>query len=629
MKPWRGILVLAVLLLGGLAASFDDPPLDEEASKRPNVVIIVSDDHRRDVAGCYGNEWIATPHLDRLAREGVNFTHAFATSGLCTPSRASLLTGRYAHQAGAPRIAWMNHTFHRQETSFFASLHDAGWFTAHVGKWHLGRGHEPKPGYDSWAGFEWLGEFFDLQLAIDGEMKRFEGFADDVLADLATEHILAQAKRTEPLALWVGLKSPHLDFLYPPRHEHAFDDVSIPKPPTYDEDLVAAGKKRLARTRIKIDEFYAGLPMFGNSWDRYVESYYKSTLAIDDAVGRILDALDAAGIAEDTFVLYTSDQGYNLGDHGLTEKYFAYEGTMRVPLLVRWPRGLPAGVERDEMVLNIDLAPTVLDLCGLPIPDTMAGRSWLPLVDADATSPVAWRDDFLFVLSSRGEEIPGQVAVRTARHKLITYPEFDDAELYDLTIDPLETKNLVNDAAYTPVLADLRTRLARLIEETAWKPRLPLDVPQAWLLDPVPAEDLDAVRTLLADPAFDPATSRLERGDRTHTWRRVKSDRDGLFALGALGSAPRDHRGFLALTVRRLAPRDPHLELYYSPLRPLRVWTNGELTGRSFHANHPYPVINPPLDEERTTIVLELTPGRPGFLWLGLDAPEGTVSLAP
>jgi arylsulfatase A-like enzyme len=624
-------ILLSALLVGsasGVSAQGEVRSAgDPDEVRRPNVVIIVSDDHRWDVAGCNGNPYILTPGLDRLAREGVNFVNAFATSGLCTPSRASLLTGKYSHQAGAPRITWMNHTFHRQEESFFLRLQEAGYRTAHVGKWHLGRGHEPKRGYDSWAGFEWLGTFFDPEIWIDGEPKRFEGFTDDVLAELAAEHILEQADRDEPLALFVGLKSPHLDFLYPPRHEHAFDEISIPPPATYDEDLATSGKSCLAGTRIKIDEFYGGLPMFGDSWDRYVKSYYRSTLAIDDAVGRILGAIDEAGIGEDTLVLYTSDQGYNLGDHGLTEKYFAYEGTMRVPLLVRYPRSGSAGRQREEMVLNIDLAATVLELCGLDSTGEMAGRSWMPLLEAEPGSASPWREDFLFVQSSRGREIPGQIAVRTARHKLIHYPEFGRSELYDLAADPLETVNLATDREHASLLADMRARLARLVEETDWKPRIPLEVRGAWLLGPVPPEDLDEVRAALSPPVFTPEGTWIEAGGHSYPWEEVRVERGGYLPLGALESAPSDHRGFLAIPVRRLAPRDPSAELHYTPLRRTNVWVNGELTGSDFRADHPYPVINPPLDETENLVVLEMHPGRPGWIRVLLDAPAGSVEL--
>jgi arylsulfatase A-like enzyme len=598
---------------------------DRSSTRRPNVIVIVSDDHRWDVAGYNGNEYIPTPHLDRLAGEGVNFVNAFATSGVCSPSRASILTGKYSHQCGSPRIAWMNHTFHRQETSFFARLQDAGYRTSYVGKWHLGRGHQPKPGFDSWASFEWLGAYFNTQIWIDGEMRQGEGFADDIISELAAERIAARAKSDEPFALFVGLKSPHLNFSYPPRHEHAFDEISIPRPATYDEDRAAAGKQALANTGIDIEDFIGGLPMFENSWDVYVESYYRSVMAIDDAVGTILAAVDEAGIGDETLVLYTSDQGYSLGDHGLTEKHYAYEGPARVPMLVRYPGLASAGIVRDEMVLNIDIAPTVLELCGIPVPGEMSGASWNPLFEASASETPEWREDFLFDLSSQGAVIPSQLMVRTATHKLITYPDFPEPELYDLVRDPLEAISVIDDPAYAEVRADMEARLARLVEETDWVPRHAYPVGACWLLGPVPPDALDEVRAGVLAHTFDLAGPRIEGKGQVYEWRRSSADAAGNMPLGVTATAPAGHRSFLALPIRLLAERDPYVQLSHSPPRLFRVHVNGEQTETGFILHHPSSTVNPPLCPGENLVILELDPGAPKVIRLVLDAPENSV----
>ncbi len=624
----RALAPIGMAVLATLGSSAGHTQDETTERRRPNVVIVLSDDHRWDVMGCNGNDYIPTPNMDRMAAEGADFANAFATSGLCSPSRASILTGRYCHEVGVPRVAWMNHTFHRQETSFFARLQSAGYHTAHVGKWHLGRGHEPKPGYDHWASFEWLGEFFDPVLWIDGEEKRFEGFTDDVLSELAADHIRKRAKEDGPFALFVGLKSPHLDFCYPPRHEDAFDDVSIPKPPTYDEDRARSGKAVLARTRVDIDDFFAGLPQFG-TWDRYVESYYKSSLAIDDALGRILDAIDEAGIAEDTFVLYTSDHGYSLGDHGLTEKYYAYEGSMRVPLLVRYPRSIPAASRPEEMVLNIDIAPTVLDLCDVPVAEEMRGASWIPLAESDADTRPDWRDEFLFDQTAQGAGTPSHLAVRTDRYKLIHYPDYSPIprELYDLEEDPLEAKSVVDDPAYAEVLADMEARLERLVEETGWLPRGLGPIPFAWVLGPVPPDALDEVRAAVLALPPDMEGAPIDAKGRTFEWRRAQADESSCLPLGASASAPAGHRSFLAMPIGRRIDRDPYVQLHHAPERQLRLFVNGEQTESGIQLGHMSAVLNPPLPARDNLVVLEIDPGPPEFIQIVLEAPQGILIL--
>ncbi len=433
------------------------PDIAVSGANRPNVVVIVSDDHRADLMGCMGHPIIKTPNMDRLASEGLLFENAFATSGVCSPSRGSILTGKYSHQAGTPRIVWTNNTFRAQERPFPTRLHDAGYHAAHIGKWHLGQGNLGMPGYDHWEGFEWLGAYFDTELIINGEAKTFKGFSDDIISQRAAEYIQARAKTKEPFCVFVGLKAPHLNFSYPPRLEHAFDGIDIPKPASFDEDYDKSGRMPFLKNAIDIKTFVGGMPMFDNSWEKYVKSYYRSAQSIDDAVGTILKAIDNAGIVDNTIVIYTSDQGYTLGEHGLCEKHFAHEEAMRVPMLIRYPKRINPGTRREEMALNIDIAPTVLDLCGASIPKDMVGRSWAPLLDAGDKPVGTWRENFLFELASEGDQIPGQIAVRTDHHKLITYPWISKPwkELYDLDKDPQEMRNIADDPAYTGVLADM------------------------------------------------------------------------------------------------------------------------------------------------------------------------------
>lgn len=594
---------------------------------RPNVVVIVSDDHRWNLMGCNGSPYLTTPHMDRLAREGVNFVNAFATSGVCSPSRASILTGKYCHQCASPGIAWMNNSFHLQETPFPALLHAAGYHTAHIGKWHLGKGHEPKPGYDYWAGFEWLGAYFDTEVFINGERKKFKGYADDIISQLAADHVQEQAGTEQPFFLYVGLKAPHLNFSYPPRHEHAFDDVTIPQPDTYFEDYDESGKEGMKGNAIRIREFIGGIKMFDNSWDKYVKSHYRSVMGIDDAVGRILDALDQAGIADDTLVIYTSDQGYTLGEHGLTEKHYAYEEPMRVPLLVRYP-GLPqVGLRREEMMLNIDIAPTVLELCGVPIPNEVVGHSAKPILEA-GTKPVHdWRDEFLFELASEGAAIPAHLAVRTDRYKLITYPDFSYRELYDLEKDPRETRNLVDEPEYRDVLADVEQRLERLKRETNWVPRPNYPVLTCWALGPVPADQLEEVRRGVLEQNFEVQGARIKYGEKTYAWRKVDADDARHLKATSIVGRPPGHTTFVAIPVERLSPRDPYAELRYGPYRPFTGYVNGKLYKDVSIPNHPASGFNPPLADRENLIILEMASDTPDFHWLRLYTREGSVKL--
>jgi arylsulfatase A-like enzyme len=595
--------------------------------KRPNIVVVVSDDHRWNLMGCNGDPYIKTPNMDRLAREGVNFVNAFATSGVCSPSRGSILTGKYSHECAAPRIVWNNNSFHLQETPFPVRLQAAGYHTAHIGKWHLGKGHEPKPGYDLWSGFEWLGAYFDTEVFINGEKKKFQGYADDIISNLAADYIEERAKSDQPFALFVGLKAPHLNFSYAPRHEHAFDGVTIPKPDSYDEDLDESGKKRMKGNVILIEEFIGGLKMFDNSWDKYVKSHYRSVLGLDDALGRILDTLDRTGAADDTVVLYTSDQGYTLGEHGLTEKHYAYEEPMRVPMLLRYPGVTAAGARREEMVLNIDVAPTVLDLCGLPVPGEMTGESTKPLLGAGERPLQDWRDDFLFDLASEGARIPAQLAVRTAHHKLITYPDFPDRELYDLDRDPNETRSVIDDPAYGAVLADMEKRLERLIAETGWLPRPNYPILACRALGPIPPEELDEARRQVLASSFELSGSGVACCRKTYAWKKIIADKSQGLAVTTTIGRPPGHTTFVAISVERISPRDPYSELRYGPYRPFKGYVNGRLYKDVSIPNHPASAFNPPLPDRQNLIVLEMPSDSPDFQHLRLYCRQGSVKL--
>lgn len=507
--------------------------------RRPNIVVVIADDQRADMMSCAGNPYITTPHFDRMAAEGLRFTNAFVNCGVCSPSRGAFLTGRHPHQVGTPTIIHMSHTFHRSHTPLPALLHEAGYTSAHFGKWHLGEGHLPKPGYDHWEGFYAVGPFFDLTMHVNGEPRHFEGFADDAIAGQAADWIRGQAGAKQPFCAWVGLKAPHLDFGYPARYNNLLEDVDIPKPPTYDEDCAAHGKaEKVANSFIRVEDFHGGLPMFDNSWDKYVKSYYRCSQTLDDSLGTIMQALDEAGAAEDTLLIYSSDQGYHLGEHGLTEKHYSYEDVMKVPMLVRYPRMIAPGQVRDELVSTMDVAATALDLAGLPVPPEMHGRSWRPLLSAGAAAPTDWRDDVMFFQEGL------HLSVRTQRYKLITYPEADmescyrlhgeggrvTAELYDLEKDPREIHSVLNDPAYAEVLADMQRRLDRQIRETGLRPRVNETVSDPWVIGPIPPRHVEEVTRLALASPMDKGEP-LNVDGATYRWHKLATDEDAGAAL--------------------------------------------------------------------------------------------------
>lgn len=578
----------------------------------PNVVVIVSDDHRWDAMSHAGNAFIQTPHLDAMAANGIRFSNAYASSGVCSPSRATILTGKHAHRAGTPNIIWNNHSFLENETPFPARLRRAGYQTAHIGKWHLGKGAEPKPGYDYWAGFDFLGAFHNPRITINGVEKPFEGYVDDVLADLAAQYIQRQSDATRPFCLFLGLKAPHHPYAYPARYTHAFADVTIPKPENYDEDYAESGRPDFWNDcAIRMEAFHGGIPQFGD-YQNLVKSYYKATLAIDDAVGRVNSALKAAGVWENTIVLYTSDQGYSLGEHGLMEKHFAYEEAARVPMLLQFPRAIPANVTRNQLALTNDIAPTVLDLCGLEIPEEMDGLSWKPLIESENPK---WRDAILFHQWSPGKAIAGMVAVRDRRYKYIRFPyiEGDYHELYDLQLDPRENQNLADKPAFAQIVKRMRKKLENKIEDTNLLFSEYYRVDTAWLLGPFTEEEAETVRTAAI----------RGRAPAGHRWKKLEAPSEKGFDLSGLKG-----RIFIALPVEKRTDYDPHLEVHLTPRPPFTGYTNGNYTDHITPQATWAERYNPPLTRRHNLLVLETEVPETGFMRIDFHAPPKALQLS-
>ncbi|MFV1965287.1 MAG: sulfatase [Pirellulaceae bacterium] len=454
-----------------IAAGMPSGLKSAEPALRPNIIVVLVDDLRWDEIGCAGHPFVRTPHIDRIAREGARFRNAFCTTPLCSPVRASLLTGRYTHHHGILDNTDRSAQSHQLAT-FPRVLQKAGYETAYVGKWHMGNDARARPGFDHWVSMKGQGTSFDPVLNENGRRVKRPGHTTDVLNAKATAFV--RRKRDKPFCLYLAHKALHPEltqyddgslsdpsaarFMPAKRHETLYADDAVPRRLNVTDTL--DGKPAL---RQKIES----LPPLGRDTgtdDETVRDRWRMLAAVDEGVGMLLDALEETGQLDDTAFAVTSDHGYWYGEHGLSvERRLAYEEAIRTPLLVRYPRLIECGRVIDEFALSIDLAPTLLDLAGATAGNTMDGHSWVPLLRGE--TPDHWRTSFLIEYYTdrvfpRVHKM-GYKAVRTRRWKYIRYSELDGMdELYDLKTDPYEMRNLVGN----PDFEDVRQRLARELD---------------------------------------------------------------------------------------------------------------------------------------------------------------------
>lgn len=443
-------------LLGGLGAATGSRAPAALRPRRPNIIVNVMDDQRWDCLSCYEGRtvlnFIRTPNMDRLAAEGVRFRNTFVTFSLCSPSRATMLTGKDVRTHGVNRLAL---DVQPDCAIFPALLKQAGYETGYTGKWHLGKESDvPDPAFDYWAGVRDQGQYIDPVMNINGSVTKVPGYASEIFMDRALEFVTK--KRDKPFFLWLAQKAPHSPCT-PPKHlERLYEDVTVAKPPTYSE---SHDDKPAWFVEQHDHDFFHTLLHPNAAYQKYTKDFCRTITAVDEQLGRLMKTLDEKGLTENTVIIHIADNGHFLGEHQLYSKMLMYEESIRVPLIVRYPGFAPAGRKCDDMVLNLDMAPTVLDLAGVPVPKDMEGRSFREVLAG--RTPRNWRRTYRYEYYCSTWGLPDFDGVRTADGwKYCRFPDWE--QMYNVKDDPTEVRNLAKDAKYAAKKRELQQELRRL-----------------------------------------------------------------------------------------------------------------------------------------------------------------------
>jgi arylsulfatase A-like enzyme len=464
----------------------------QEQPARPNILFIMADDHGYQAISAYGSKINQTPNIDRLAKEGMRFDRAFVTNSICGPSRAVILTGKYNHLNGF-------HTnsvrFNGAQPTVAKMLKAGGYQTAVIGKWHLVT--DPQ-GFDHWSILQGQGPYYNPAMKTPGGVVKHEGYTTDIITDQAVEWLDKQRDKSKPFFLMYQHKAPHRNWQPAPRYLDKYKDVTIPEPANLLDDYQGRGtaarenqmsianhltpndlklvpqkglnpeqaaaltkayadeNKKLAETNPQGDDRTRW------NYQRYVKDYLRCVDAVDENVGRVLKYLDDSGLAQNTIVVYTSDQGWYLGEHGWYDKRWMYEESFRTPLIVRWPGQIKPGTVNTDMVMNLDFAETFLEAAGLPIPGEMQGKSLVPVMQGK--TPADWRKSvyYHYYEFPQPHHVHPHYGIRTDKHKLIHFYTINEWELYDLEKDPSEMQSRYMDPAYEQTVADLKRQLEEL-----------------------------------------------------------------------------------------------------------------------------------------------------------------------
>lgn len=433
-----------------------------------NVVFILSDDHRYDAMSFMGHAFAKTPHMDAMARKGVHLKNAMVTTSLCSPSRASILTGLYTFRH---RVI-DNQRLVPEGTLFFPQyLQKAGYSTAFIGKWHMGHANDdPRPGFDHWVSFKGQGMYYppgpNYTINVNGKRVKQDGYITPLLTRYAVEWLERQTDGETPFCLYLSHKAVHGPFTPEPKYKGTLADV----PFTLPKSAAQQTNNHANRPRWLLDQrnSWHGMdfPLHsGSTAEAFYKSYCEALRSVDDSVGAVMEQLKKMGLHDETLVIYMGDNGYMFGEHGLIDKRVAYETSMRVPMLMQCPELFEGGTVVDEVVANIDIAPTVMQAMGLEKPAHMDGKNFLPLAQGKAT---AWRDYFLYVYywEQNYPQTPTQFCLRGDQYKYITYYGlWDTDELFDIQADPKEQKNLIHDPRFAKQKQQMQNRLYEMMDE--------------------------------------------------------------------------------------------------------------------------------------------------------------------
>ena len=484
---------------------------DAVEQERPNIIFIMTDDHTTQAMSCYGGNLIETPNMDRIADEGMRFDNCYATNALSGPSRACILTGKFSHKNGFTDNA---STFDGSQLTFPKVMRENGYATGVVGKWHL----ISKPqGFDHWSillGQNEQGNYYKPVFYENGTVVNEDGYVTDVITDKAIEFI-DDVHDEKPFMLMLHHKAPHRNWMPAPRHLGIFNDTVFPEPETLFDDYVGRGEaarsqdmnientlddewdlKLLTREEIlagnnRLHDVYIRMPEeVQHKWDsvyapriaeyrsgklqgdelvrwkyqQYMRDYLATAMSVDESIGRVMEYLEEIGELDNTVIVYTSDQGFFLGEHGWFDKRFMYEECLRMPFVIRYPKMIKAGSTSKAICMNVDFGPTFLDLAGIEVPSEMQGRSFRKVLEKKGRIPAGWRKAAYYHYYEYPAEhsVKRHYGIRTSDCKLIHfYNDIDQWEMYDMKADPQEMRNVYDDPAY----ADKRAQMHRILEQ--------------------------------------------------------------------------------------------------------------------------------------------------------------------
>lgn len=443
-------------------------PVKLPDAKPRNVVFILSDDHRYDAMSFMGHPLAETPNMDAMAKEGVHLKNAFVTTSLCSPSRASILTGLYTFRH---RVI-DNQRLVPEGTLFFPQyLQKAGYKTGFIGKWHMGHAKDdPRPGFDYWVSFKGQGKYYPpndaYTINVNGENVPQDGYITTLLSRYAVEFLEEQKDSEEPFFLYLSHKAVHGPFTPEPKYDGSLEEKPYTYPPS--SKLETDNQKNRPRWLLDQRNSWHGMdfPLHtDSSAEEFYKSYCEALRSVDDSIGVVTDQLKKMGIYEETLVIYMGDNGYMFGEHGLIDKRVAYETSSRVPMLMQCPELFEGETVVEEVVANIDIAPTVMEAMGLQKPAHMDGQSFLPLALGEE---IPWRDYFLYVYywEPNYPMTPTHFSLRGGQYKFTTYYGlYDTDELFDIKADPMEQNNLIHDPAFSTIHLQMETALYQKMDE--------------------------------------------------------------------------------------------------------------------------------------------------------------------